>query len=329
MLKRIFTIIIGVVIIVSTFFISACNNASENSDFKISNGVLEEYTGTRINVIIPKDVIEIGESAFSFTDIVSVSYEEGCQLEKIGTKAFWGCDKLTTVFMPNSVKEWGDSSFASCDLLDTIDVPIELTKIGKSAFSECPSLLSIDLSKCDQLQSIGLEAFFKTTSLQSVIFPESLLAIGERAFAFSGVKEVYVPHSVTELGKGVFTNSKIKRLTIDANIKEIPREFCYECTELESVTLPESLEVLEGFGYCKSLKSLILPQNIKRLGTFAIDECTSLETIILKSVSPPKMECSLFDSKNLKQILVPAQSVIDYKVADGWINYSSLIYPEV
>lgn len=304
-----------------------CDAAPEG--FTIRRGVLTDYDGDAINVVIPKTVKEIGRKAFYNTEIVSVSFEEGCCFERIGESSFAHCDALTTVFLPDSVTEWGESAFAGCDLLDTVEVPASLQTIGDCAFSKSTSLQSLDLSACTQLRSIGKEAFWEAHDLTKVTLPEGLQTIGNRAFAFSGVREMTLPASLTQAGYGLFYKSDLKKLTVRTRFKELPESLCYDCTLLEEIALPDSVETVQGFSGCTSLRSVVLPASVKTVSSNAFSDCTSLQTITLKSTAPPELSGSaLEDCAALAQIFVPAQSVLDYKTAQGWIRFSSLIAPE-
>ncbi|MBM6682092.1 leucine-rich repeat protein, partial [Pseudoflavonifractor capillosus] len=67
---------------------------SENKDFVIKKGVLGKYKGSSRDVVIPKRVTEIGESAFEdCTGLTNVTIPEG--VTKIGEFAFLNCTGLT------------------------------------------------------------------------------------------------------------------------------------------------------------------------------------------------------------------------------------------
>lgn len=72
---------------------------------------------------------------------------------------------------------------ASCALADTLRLPEAVT-------------------------AVEAEAFLGDTSLEEVLLPEGLTAIGDRAFAQSSLTRVYLPESLTEFGKEIFAGSE-------------------------------------------------------------------------------------------------------------------------
>lgn len=97
--------------------------------------------------------------------------------------AFFGCDKLSSVTLPEGLKTIGDSAFWGCSSLKQIKFPSTLTEIGDKAFLNC--------------------------ALESVSLPDGILKIGDSAFSESlgsyasgltyPLKELYVPSSVTAI----------------------------------------------------------------------------------------------------------------------------------
>ncbi len=86
----------------------------------------------------------------------------------IGDYAFYGCDGLTSVTIPNSVTSIGDSAFIWCDGLTSVTIPTSVTSIGDYAFGFCDGLTSVTIP--NSVTSIGYSAFKGCRSLTSVTF---------------------------------------------------------------------------------------------------------------------------------------------------------------
>ena len=94
--------------------------------------------------------------------------------------AFYDCDSLISVVIPEGVKSIGDHAFSRCDSLTSVIIPDSVTSIGDYAFSSCGSLTSVIIP--DGVTSIGDSTFSYCGSLTSVIIPDSVTSIGGSAF---------------------------------------------------------------------------------------------------------------------------------------------------
>ena len=114
------------------------------SDFTIKAGVLERYNGEDIDVVIPSNVVIIGEEAFKDCKALrSVKIPEG--VTEIEKYAFAYCPNLISVEIPNSVTTIGHYSFYGCRSLKAITIPENVTEIGNRAFRDCDNLTDVYL----------------------------------------------------------------------------------------------------------------------------------------------------------------------------------------
>ena len=77
----------------------------------------------------------------------------------IANEAYWGCEEIKRVIIPESVKEIGDYAFAHCKNLREVVIPESVEKIGKCAFWNCEEA-TIILRRCkEDFEEIGDRAF--------------------------------------------------------------------------------------------------------------------------------------------------------------------------
>ena len=141
-----------------------------NIDFQINNGVLEKYTGTDTDVVVP-DGVEI-----------------------IGRQAFKNVEAMKSLRLPIGVTKIEDGAFILCGNLQNISFPETLTHIGDVAFAFCKKMEDIVLP--NGVIHIGNNAFYACGRLRSITIPDSATDIGGRIFS-EGMKIrkcVLVPH---------------------------------------------------------------------------------------------------------------------------------------
>ena len=121
----------------------------------------------------------------------------------IGNGAFWGCESLVNINIPNSVTTIGHSAFVSCDSLTSINIPNSVTTIGDLAFWGCYSLTNINIP--NSVTMIGDSAFASCDSLTSITIPNSVTTIGKEAFCYcDSLTNINIPNSVTTIEDGAF-----------------------------------------------------------------------------------------------------------------------------
>ena len=79
---------------------------------------------------------------------------------KIGDNAFYYCDNLTSITIPDSATEIGSYAFAYCSNLTSVTIPDSVEEIGTYAFYYCSDLTSVTIpdrseEHTSELQSLG------------------------------------------------------------------------------------------------------------------------------------------------------------------------------
>ena len=104
----------------------------------------------------------------------------GDSVTSIGNYAFYGCNRLTSINIPNSVTSIGDAAFSGCSGLSSITIPNSVTNIGNNTFQNCSSLTAITIS--NSVTSIGSYAFSGCSGLSFITIPNSVTNIGNNTF---------------------------------------------------------------------------------------------------------------------------------------------------
>lgn len=123
----------------------------------------------------------------------------------IAAYAFYNCQSLSSISIPDSVKGIGTYAFENCFCLSSISIPknLNLKIIGNYAFYTCYGLSSISIP--NSVTSIE-KAFYSCQSLSSVTIPDSVTNIGSAFQNCYCLSNISIPDSVTSIGVSAFQN---------------------------------------------------------------------------------------------------------------------------
>ena len=251
-------------------------------------------------------------------------------MTSIGRSAFNGCDRLTSIAIPNSVTSIGQSAFRNCTSLTSIAIPNSVTSIGSETFYGCNGLISVTIG--NSVVSIGNSAFKNCARLPSITIPENVTNIGDEAFSgcseltsiaisnsvasiekstfynCSGLTSITIPESVTSIGDYVFSGcSGLTSVTIPESVTSIGRYAFYGCSGLTSITIPESVTSISDYVFsgCSGLNSITIGNNVTSIGQSAFRNCTSLTSITI----PDKVDVigfkAFYECCGLQKVIVP------------------------
>ena len=207
------------------------------------------YCSTNINYMtLPDTIKEIGEFAFARSSLSSILLPDG--LERIDYGAFYHCDKLSFVTIPDSVvaiepkafenTAWmdeflsGEPSGDESDFLISggvlvayrgnaaeVTIPDNVRVIAAEAFKGHTEIKKVILPI--NLKYINEEAFYGCSSLSEVNLETTLVKhIADRAFAGTAIEKVMAPVTLEKMGINAFDD-----LTLIGYFGDVP-ETVYE-----------------------------------------------------------------------------------------------------
>lgn len=214
--------------------------ADGNEDYSSVDGVLYNKNKTKLiccpagkrSVDIEDTVLQIEQKAFYFCDKINeIILPES--ISRIGDEAFRGTS-ISQLIIPKKTSFIGEYVFYACSKLSNIDVESEnvfyasengvLFNKQKTKLICCPSQKS-DINIPDTVIEIGMASFGCCDQLTMLIIPNSVTTIGEEAFAWAeNLSYLYVPESVVEIGRAALSDV----LRIDCNAKSVIEKYAIE-----------------------------------------------------------------------------------------------------
>ena len=287
------------------------DTVTPEADFYWNGTTITGYIGGASDIVIPARATEIGAEAFRWNyKIKSVKFEQGSQMQKIGTRAFDDCRSLTRIDLPAKLTTIGRYAFGGCESLVQIDFPDTLTAINEGAFQNCTMLSSViipcNITKLEndafdgctslsyvKIESVKIEesggAFSGCNSLETVVLPEGMKKIPKYLLSsMPFLKSITIPSTVEEIEQYAFSNCP--RLTsvkfTGTKLRKIGKYAFSRCETLPSVIIPESVQILEygAFSYCKALQNFTVPKNVTKVGKECFAGDAALKTYRCESV---------------------------------------------
>ena len=127
-------------------------------------------------------------------DVVIPEKIDGYTVTIIGLAAFHFSDIITSVVIPDTIIEIGDSAFAGCKNLKDITLSKNISKISNATFQNCFSLEKITIPA--NVKSIERHAFSYCNNLKEITLNEGLTSICSSANALASVSASPMPSSV-------------------------------------------------------------------------------------------------------------------------------------
>ena len=146
-----------------------------------------------------------------------------------------------------------------------------VTTIGNYAFEEKKSLITVVLP--DNLLTIGDRAFandfFTAESILNdikIAIPNKVTHIGKEAFKNRGLVSLIIPNSVVSIGEGAFSFNSLKSVVISNSITIIPKN-AFQANAFTTVTIPNSVVTIEEEAFfVGELTSISIPNSVQVIG---------------------------------------------------------------
>lgn len=210
----------------------------------------------------------------------------------IGEKAFEGCEKITEVNLPDSIKEINPLSFFKCKTITSFSIPENVEHVGKCAFRLCDALSEVIIRSnyvsmakdaflgCNGIRKLSIPSgfiireFFDSDYVNEVSVTEGSTVIDEDMFeCCDALTTICIPSSVNEIQDSAFSDCK-KLNTID--VDSASQFFTLHNNALFNKDKTELLLVPRNF-----VGSFLIPDTVIKVADYAFNDCKKIETITI------------------------------------------------
>ncbi|MBR6553965.1 MAG: leucine-rich repeat domain-containing protein [Clostridia bacterium] len=279
---------------------------------------------------VPWSVEDLNGTFCGCESLSSVNLYQG--LEIIGAQTFAGCKNLTEIRLPEGLLTIGLRAFAESGLT-SVYIPDTVTRIEQEAFLDCPNLTRIECGASEKPK--GWSDAWVPEGVEIVWGvardPDPAFSYGEEngylyrildgeaiLLGYKGNdKELTLPATlggkpVTEIWQNAFSmlgdvrGESMDKVVIPEGVKRIGEMAFFECGELSSVVLPDSLEFIGdgAFSGC-ALRKVKIPSSVAVIPADCFSSCSWLtEVEIPEGVT--EIHEDAFRNSSLKTVSLPA-----------------------
>lgn len=295
-------------------------------------------------VIVPAAVETVGTMAFEQSKhLQRVQFAAGSLLRDLGMRAFYQCETLDEVVLPDGVFTIPESAFSECENLKSITLPKALTNINEYAFRSCVALRHIALPAT--LSAMQDRAFADCSVLESITIPEATIGIG--AYAFAGCSQM---SEITFLNEGVMTVNDYAFADCNAlkcvNVEHLDqwamtnfgvaqsnplyyaKAIAHGGEELTTINLPATTYYVNQYAFvnCEAVREILLPADVATVSDDIFTGCSALERVVCQASSVPvfigtRPLSDMLPVFEKATLFVPAGSKDEYAADDYWGRY--------
>lgn len=122
--------------------------------------------------------------------------------------------------------------------------------------------------------------------------------------------KVVEPHNPEAFGANIVSNTCKNGqgvITFDGEITKIGEDAFYECKQLASIVIPESVKQLDEYAFsgCINLKSIIIPDSVISIGKYAFEYCKNLTSVTIGNSVTSIGKRAFEMCEKLQSIIIP------------------------
>ncbi len=317
------------------------------------------------SIELPASLTEIGDLCFSdctalskielpaavselpygcFSGCSNLKYMNLANVETIGDYAFSGCTNLAEVKFGDKLHSIERYAFQACGF-EEFTIPNSVTSIDSYILEGCDKLQSFTLGNGITEINKDNNPISGCTNVKKFIIAdgsESLTFFDDAIYRSAPFEYVYIGRDMVSKTKyGIpcydppfYDNTHIKTVEIGEFVTDLPcsGNFLYygffeNCTSLDSIKIQGLPTIHSDFAAGDTaLKYVEISNKTTKIDYRAFSGCSSLETIVLKALTPPTYYYGFTSDLYLNcRLLIPEGTEALYKNASPWNNFWNIV----
>lgn len=260
------------------------------------------------------------------TNIIIPSKIDGYTVTEIGEDAFYECEQITGVVIPNTVSIINDYAFSWCSNLTSITIPDSVIDIGYFAFGGCDQIMYRE----NGVGYVGKWAVDYDDSVPVVILHANTVGIAGGAFdSCENLTSITIPSNVAHINYGAFfCCSNLANIAVDKNntiyssagnclIETASKILMLGCAN-SIIPNDGSVVIIGGSAFfgLNNLTNIIIPDSVTTINGSAFSWCPDLTDISIGKGVTYIGEHFIHRSNNLTNIVVDIENM-NYHSKDG------------
>lgn len=172
-----------------------------------------------------------------------------------------------------------------------------------------------------------VDGFLYPYSPNSFVIPKTVLIyattckvieIKAGAFASSRLKNITIPNSIKAIGARAFKNStELINIEIPNSVTKIAENTFEGCSSLTSVIIPSSVTSIADYAFlgCSELKDIVIPKSVEFIGAGVFEGCINLENIYFHS--NPTIGADAIPSTATCHLMLDDENATNFNVANA------------
>jgi len=158
----------------------------------------------------------------------------------------------------------------------------------------------------------------------------TVIKVGDNAFNACDLSSVAFPNSIISIGEGAFASDRyvslIGELFLPSNLEEIGSDAFRWNTALTAVYIPNSVRIIGSWSFytCVGLNYLYLGSGLEKISFEAFSNCTGLDSITIDRATPPMCQYSSFRyvPKDIP-VFIPCNTMDLYQNTEFWNEFTN------